>query len=170
MNVEQIIQVFDCCFGEQYSTRLCGGAEEPLYLPPEGEQPAQLFFRADYSSSALHEVAHWCLAGAKRRQRVDFGYEYIPPPRNSAEQRLFYQAELRTQSLEFCLAAAAGVRFTISTDNFNQDGTLDAETIEQQRLFSQQLHEQHHLTKAWLTTQAGARARCFMQALESARG
>ena len=53
MNVEQIIQVFDRCFGEQYSTRLCGGAEEPLYLPAVGEQPARLFFRADYARRLL---------------------------------------------------------------------------------------------------------------------
>ena len=170
MNVEQIIQVFDRCFGEQYSTRLCGGAGEPLYLPPEGEQPAQLFFRADYSSSALHEVAHWCLACAKRRQRADFGYEYAASTQQCRAAAILLQAELRTQSLEFCSAAAAGVRFTISTDNFNQDGTLDAQTIEQQRLFSGNCMSSITLTKAWLTTQAGARARRFMQALESARG
>ena len=57
MNAGQIIDVFDRCFGERYLTRLCGGAEEPLYLPAVGEQPAQLFFRADYAASALHEAA-----------------------------------------------------------------------------------------------------------------
>ena len=170
MNAGQIINVFDRCFGERYLIRLCGGAEEPLYLPAVGEQPAQLFFRADYAASALHEAAHWCLAGAKRRRLVDFGYEYLPPPRNKAEQRVFYQAELRTQSLEYFLAGAAGVCFTISTDNFNDDGMLDLDTLDEQRLFSQQLLEQHHATKAWLNTYPGARARQFMQALECARG
>ena len=54
MNAGQIIDVFDRCFGERYLIRLCGGAEEPLYLPAVGEQPARLFFRADYAASALH--------------------------------------------------------------------------------------------------------------------
>ena len=43
MNAGQIINVFDRCFGDRYLIRLCGGAEEPLYLPAVGEQPARLF-------------------------------------------------------------------------------------------------------------------------------
>ena len=70
MKVRQIIAVFERCFTEQYATRLCGGAEEPLYLPKQGATLARLHFRSDYAASALHEVAHWCLAGTERRRCV----------------------------------------------------------------------------------------------------
>ena len=55
-----IIQIFNTCFAQSHATRLLGGAE-PLYLPASGSDTAQLIFRDDYASSALHEAAHWCL-------------------------------------------------------------------------------------------------------------
>jgi hypothetical protein len=62
------------------------------------------------------------------------------------------------------------VRFTISTDNFASDGTLDANTIEQEGLFARQLLDQGLATQSWLETKAGMRAREFAAALRSARG
>lgn len=170
MNAQQIIAVFERCFSEQNATRLCGGAEEPLYLPKQGSKLACLYFRADYAASALHEVAHWCLAGAERRRCVDFGYAYIAPPRTAAQQQNFYAAELRAQSLEQCLAEAAGVQFSISTDNLAVDGVVDAEARLQAREFAAQLQQQRAKTMAWLASSAGARARKFIDELRRSRG
>ena len=74
-----------------------------------------------------------------------------------------------TPNLLMCLSAA-GVRFTISTDNFNvnDDGMLDLDTLDEQRLFSSNCLSST-IPKLG-STLAGAHARQFMQALECARG
>ena len=100
MNAARIIQIFNTCFAQSHATRLIGGGAEPLYLPASGSDTAQLIFRDDYASSALHEAAHWCLASSVRRQQTDFGYRYIQSPRSAVEQSQFYRLELRSQSLE----------------------------------------------------------------------
>jgi len=64
MLAEQICETFNRCFVQSH-TKLVGGASEPLYEP--GKQEARVYFREDYASSALHEIAHWCIAGADRR-------------------------------------------------------------------------------------------------------
>ena len=63
-----LIQLFERCFFAEFNTRLEGGAEEPLYLPTTSHDPARILFTRDYFASALHEVAHWCVAGEARRQ------------------------------------------------------------------------------------------------------
>ena len=72
-------------------------------------------------SSALHEVAHWCLAGRDRRKMVDFGYEYLPPPRDEIAQKIFLQAETRVQGLERLFSEVSGVSFSASLDNLDCD-------------------------------------------------
>ncbi len=170
MNAAQIVQVFDQCFAQSHATRLVGGGSEPLYLPVGESESAQLIFRADYAASALHEVAHWCLAGSVRRRKTDFGYCYIQPPRSSAEQAQFYRLELRSQSLEWHFSQAAGLVFTISTDNFSDDGIVDSDGLILEEKFSQQLSQQHELTRAWLGTFSGRRAATFIEALSKAHG
>ncbi|HCY04275.1 MAG TPA: diaminobutyrate--2-oxoglutarate aminotransferase [Gammaproteobacteria bacterium] len=170
MNAAQIVQVFDQCFAQSHATRLVGGGAEPLYLPIAGSDSAQLIFRADYAASALHEVAHWCLAGSVRRRKTDFGYCYIQPPRSSTEQAQFYRLELRSQSLEWHFSQAAGLVFTISTDNFSEDGAVDSDILELEKNFSRQLSQQHELTQAWLGTFSGRRAARFIEALSQAHG
>ena len=67
----RVEQVFNDCFAHSCNTRLCGGADEPLYQPaatPAGFHA--LYYRGDYFASALHEVAHWCIAGAQRRHTL----------------------------------------------------------------------------------------------------
>ena len=72
-----LIRLFDQCFQQSQQTCLVGGADEPLYQPATREgQYHQVVFRADYFASALHEIAHWCLAGRVRRQQLDYGYWY----------------------------------------------------------------------------------------------
>lgn len=112
-----LIGLFDGLFGASHDVCLRGGAEEPLYVPASTDGPAVIHFRADYFASALHEVAHWCLAGANRRRRVDYGYWYAADGRNAAEQAAFEQVEVAPQALEWLFAEAAGFPFRPSLDN-----------------------------------------------------
>lgn len=128
--------VFNQLFLQSYNTVLLGGANEPLYLPaghaltpvPQSKHPAtqvsphhQIFFREDYFSSALHEVAHWCLAGKARREQEDYGYWYEPDGRSSQQQALFEQVEIKPQALEWIFSVAASVPFRVSVDNLSGD-------------------------------------------------
>lgn len=118
--------LFADCFWTSWRTRLEGGADEPLYLPGRGGAPHRLCYRADYFASALHEIAHWCQAGAARRRQVDFGYWYLPDGRDAAAQRAFEAAEVRPQALEWIFSQAAGYRFRPSADNLQGDpGSTD---------------------------------------------
>lgn len=114
-------KVFDDCFSDTFRTRLVGGSEEPLYQPAQvlGEYHT-LHYRGDYFASALHEVAHWCIAGAERRQQLDFGYWYAPDGRSDDEQQAFESAECRPQALEWFFSKACGYPFRVSVDNLNQ--------------------------------------------------
>ena len=170
MNAAQIVRVFDQCFVQSHATRLRGGGVEPLYLPGTETELAQLIFRADYAASALHEIAHWCLAGCERRLQTDFGYRYIQPPRSVPEQARFYRLELRSQSLEWHFSQAAGVAFNVSTDNFADDGNVAADILSLEKTFSKQLSQQHEHTRNWLRTDGGRRAETFITALGQARG
>jgi elongation factor P hydroxylase len=170
MNAAEIIQVFDSCFVRSHATHLVGGGTEPLYLPSTESDLAQLIFRDDYASSALHEAAHWCLANNGRRRQTDFGYRYIQPPRSFAEQRQFYRLELRSQSLEWHFSQAAGVAFSISSDNVVDGAVHDRKLLRLEDAFLRQLHDQHKLTQAWLCTRGGNRATAFISALSRANG
>ena len=157
---DAIEKTFAQCFAQDYRTELVGGALEPLYEPASSAQPARLLYREDFPASALHEVAHWCVAGEARRQRVDFGYPYIAGPRSADQQATFFALELRTQSLEKQFAQAAGLDFLPSADNLQADlngfgGDIVA--------YEPQLLD-------WLARPAGARARRFIQGLESTFG
>lgn len=116
--------VFGRCFGASENTRLVGGAGEPVYLPAGDGRPVhELHYREDFFASALHEVAHWCIAGRRRRQQVDFGYWYAPEGRDPAQQRAFESVEVKPQALEWIFSRACGYRFRPSVDNFNAGGT-----------------------------------------------
>ena len=109
--------VFHACFLDEYNTQLQGGAAEPLYTPATVSAPAVIHYREDFPASLLHEVAHWCIAGAERRRQEDYGYWYAPDGRDARQQREFEQVEVRPQALEWHLALACGVAFRISHDN-----------------------------------------------------
>lgn len=111
--------IFRECFFAQHATVLEGGAPEPLYLPsgdPE-RSPHRILYREDYFASALHEVAHWCLAGVERRRLEDYGYWYRPDGRSAREQAEFEQAEARPQAIEWIFSDACGFAFHLSADN-----------------------------------------------------
>ncbi len=129
--LEKLVAIFDDLFAREFNTRLMGGVAEPVYIPA-GHSAAmamtnnysadicsyhRLFFREDYFSSALHEVAHWCIAGAERRLQVDFGYWYNPDGRTREQQQLFEKAETKPQALEWMFSRACGQRFCPSADN-----------------------------------------------------
>ena len=121
-DVDSLIQLFDQCFFEDYQTRLVGGGEEPLYLPASPEIPFhQVIFRQDYYRSALHEIAHWLIAGPSRRQLEDYGYWYTPEGRDSVQQQAFEQMEAKPQALEWILSYAAQIQFRVSLDNLAAD-------------------------------------------------
>ncbi len=115
--------VFDRCFASSENTRLVGGAAEPLYQPGRAAEAHQLYYREDFFASALHEISHWCIAGAQRRQLLDFGYWYAPEGRNTDQQQAFEAVEVKPQALEWIFSQACGYRFRLSVDNFAADGS-----------------------------------------------
>ena len=115
--------MFRDCFFDQYATTLEGGGLEPVYLPSSdlAREPHRIVYREDYFASALHEVAHWCLAGAARRALEDYGYWYRPDGRDHAEQEEFERAETRPQAVEWVFSDACGFPFHLSADNLTAD-------------------------------------------------
>lgn len=115
-----LIEVFNQTLGKPYKTLLMGGAEEPLYEPGDSSgRWACIYFTRDYFSSALHEIAHWCVAGEERRKKRDYGYWYQPDGRSEEQQKEFEKVEAAPQALEWIFSMACGVKFRISVDNLN---------------------------------------------------
>ena len=112
-------QLFSSCFATDQHTVLVGGAEEPFYLPAQDGQPAKVIYTRDYFRSALHEIAHWCVAGVARRRLPDFGYWYAADGRSAEQQAEFQRLEIKPQSLELLFCAAAGHPFRVSLDNLH---------------------------------------------------
>ena len=124
--------LFGQCFWARWYTRLDGGGSEPQYLPDTANRLHRLIYREDFFASALHETAHWCIAGARRRRQVDFGYWYLPDGRDAVAQRAFEAVEARPQALEWVFSVAAGVPFRPSVDNLagaGGDGAAFAQAV-----------------------------------------
>ncbi len=122
--VERLMQCFDDTFYTTHRTRLVAGQDEPIYLPMTAATPYhQIVFAHGYFASALHEVAHWCIAGAQRRLLQDYGYWYCPDGRNAEQQAAFEQAEIKPQAIEWAFTEACGRTFRVSTDNLNGVGS-----------------------------------------------
>ena len=117
---EDLIQLFDQTFSESENTRLIKGTDEPVYLPADDITPYhRVVFAHGFYASALHEIAHWCIAGKKRRQLEDYGYWYCPDGRDAAQQAEFEKVEIKPQAVEWALSLACGKAFQVSTDNLN---------------------------------------------------
>ena len=117
---DALCTLFDELFLASENTRLVQGGDEPVYLPADAGCPEhRIVFRLDYAPSALHEIAHWCIAGAARRQLLDYGYWYSPDGRDAPTQREFERLEARPQALEWLLNEACGMRFRPSVDNLH---------------------------------------------------
>lgn len=118
--VDTLIRLFNQTFCKPYQTVLVSGEGDPYYRPAcERHRFHTIYFAHGFFSSALHEVAHWCIAGRSRRLQLDFGYWYKPDGRSTAEQRLFEQVEVKPQALEWIFSEAAQHRFHFSADNLN---------------------------------------------------
>jgi elongation factor P hydroxylase len=137
MNAAQIVRVFNSLFSESCRTILSGGFSEPLYKAARRPHDLhEIQYREDFSSSALHEIAHWCLAGSIRRKQDDYGYWY-KTDRCKDQQVRFEQVEAKPQGLEWILSVAAGVEFRVSCDNFDiesPDITLFRRWVRQEAL------------------------------------
>jgi elongation factor P hydroxylase len=135
MNADQIVRVFNSLFFKSCNTILSGGFSEPLYKAARRPHDLhEIRYREDFSSSALHEIAHWCLAGSLRRKQDDYGYWY-KTDRCKDQQVRFEQVEAKPQGLEWILSVAAGVEFRVSCDNFDiesPDITLLRRRVRQQ--------------------------------------
>ncbi|MDP1602235.1 MAG: elongation factor P hydroxylase [Legionella sp.] len=153
---QDLIRIFNDCFTERYNTKLVKGGEEPVYIPANENQPCHaIFFAHGFFSSALHECAHWLIAGEERRKQVDYGYWYEPDGRTAEQQRLFQRVEVKPQAIEWILSRAAGFRFQLSIDNLN-GGEADTETFKE-AVYQQVLWYCKH--------KLPARANVFRQAL-----
>ncbi len=118
--IEDLIRLFDDEFRDSERTILVKGGDEPLYLPADEQSPYhRVIFAHGFYASALHEIAHWCIAGPKRRQLVDYGYWYRPDGRSAEEQVEFEKVEAKPQALEWAFCLAAGFGFNVSVDNLS---------------------------------------------------
>ncbi len=106
-----------------YNTVLIGGFSEPFYQAAMENQQAQIQFSHDYFRSALHELAHWCVAGEERRKLDDYGYWYAPDGRTQEQQELFFSCEVVPQAFEWALSLACEVKFEVSVDNLSNTTT-----------------------------------------------
>ncbi|EAR60688.1 elongation factor P hydroxylase [Neptuniibacter caesariensis] len=120
--VEELIALFNQLFKSSLNTILVKGDDEPIYLPANDEHPNhRVIFAHGFYASALHEIAHWCVAGPERRLIEDFGYWYKPDGRTAEEQAEFEKVEIRPQAFEWLMSAAAGHKFHFSADNLASD-------------------------------------------------
>ncbi len=117
---EALVDVFNGVFQATDATTLCGGADEPYYEPGA---PSVIYFREDFDRSALHEVAHWCVAGPVRRALADYGYWYAPEGRNAEQQSAFYSVEVKPQAMEALFCEALDLPFAVSVDNLTVDAS-----------------------------------------------
>ena len=119
-NYQDLIILFNTAFTETQNTVLVRGDNEPIYIPAvHAAQKHQIVFAHGYFASALHEIAHWCIAGQKRRLLEDYGYWYSPDGRDAEQQIKFEKAEIKPQAIEWAFSRASGKPFSVSTDNLN---------------------------------------------------
>lgn len=136
---QDLIKLFEQCFAQSYNTQLVKGGVEPVYLPASKQcSHHQIVFAHGYYASALHEIAHWCLAGDSRRLLEDFGYWYLPDGRNTEQQKSFEQVEIKPQAIEWAFCIASRKNFNVSADNLNG---ADADTVSFKNAVYQQVKE-----------------------------
>ncbi|MGJ8682210.1 elongation factor P hydroxylase [Paraglaciecola sp.] len=154
---QDLIVLFNQTFSESEQTILVKGDDEPIYLPAKkAQEKHQIVFAHGYFASALHEIAHWCIAGKERRLLEDYGYWYCPDGRNAEQQAKFEKVEVKPQAVEWALSCAASKSFRVSTDNLN-GAPVDVEG------FQQAVQSQAQL---YLSSGFPKRAAIFIQVLQ----
>ncbi len=154
-----LIELFNQQFQISENTVLIDGATEPLYKPAQSPREQHcIYFSHDYAASALHEIAHWTLAGSERRLQIDYGYWYAPDGRSPEQQRLFEQVEVKPQAVEWIFSLAAGLKFKLSADNL--DSNLGASEAFKAAVW-QQAYD--YLEQASLPPRAAQFVACILQ-------
>lgn len=130
-------------------TLLVRGKSEPEYFASKDGMPARIEFAHGFFQSALHEISHWCVAGATRRGLDDFGYWYCPDGRDEMTQRQFEKVEIKPQAIECLLSLALGRYFYVSADNLNADfdtsnSTFATDVYAQAHAYLQNPHAPSH--------------------------
>lgn len=161
----EIAGVFNSLFAQRYRVEMIGGAVDPDYLPPTPTTAGCIRYRSDYAHSAMHEAAHWCIAGPQRRRQVDYGYWYQAPPRDEQAQQAFAEVEARVQALEAIFTEAAGLLFRVSIDDVDNLLRFEADftrAVEAQRLrwWQRGLPARAELFRVGLETLASRRLAC----------
>jgi elongation factor P hydroxylase len=166
---EELAEVFNQCFEQSEKTVLCIGASEPFFVPNnvatqftcgksiDAHALSRVFSREDYPASVLHEAAHWCIAGNRRRRLLDYGYWYEPDGRDASKQSEFERVEVKPQALERIMSKAAGMPFRLSADNASDPSCKPSER------FIESVQRQ---TMAYLEGGLPSRAQQFVQALD----
>ncbi|MDT8896401.1 elongation factor P hydroxylase [Halomonas sp. I1] len=128
--LDDVIALFDGLFMPRHGTRLVRGDDEPIYLPADASCSwHRVVFAHGFYASALHEISHWCIAGARRRQLEDYGYWYQPDGRDTGQQREFESVEVAPQALELLFSRACGLRFNVSVDNLGGEADVDRDAF-----------------------------------------
>lgn len=156
---EQLIEIFNSCFADDFNTRLIKGDDEPIYLPADAEVPYnRIVFAHGFYASAIHEISHWCIAGKARRELVDFGYWYCPDGRDAQTQSQFEDVEVKPQALDWLFCVAAGYPFNVSCDNL--EGDFEPDRV----VFQRRVHAQ---VMDYLTNGIPERPARFIKALQN---
>jgi len=119
MLLQDLLEQLNSKILNQFNTTIIGGFEEPFYLAFRGTEQAQIQFSHDYIRSALHELAHWCVAGEQRRKLDDYGYWYAADGRDQQQQNEFFKLEIKPQAIEWAFSIICGIKFEASVDNLN---------------------------------------------------
>lgn len=159
---QDLINLFDQTFSKTYNTHLIKGDDEPIYLPAMHKiSYHQIVFAHGFYASALHEIAHWCIAGAQRRKLEDYGYWYCPDGRDATKQALFENVEIKPQALDWLFCQATRFEFHVSCDNLG--GEFEIDRIGFQAKVELQAHE-------YLKTSIPKRAALFIKVLQEFYG
>ena len=119
MTLPVILNLLNTKYLNKFNTKLIGGFDEPFYQASVSGSVSEIQFSHDYIRSALHELAHWCVAGEERRKIDDYGYWYAEDGRNQQQQDAFFQVEIKPQAIEWAFSIICGVKFEASVDNLH---------------------------------------------------
>lgn len=136
MDLETFTRILNKQYLHRYGTILTGEHKEPFYRAPSNGRAAEIQFKRDYIRSAMHELAHWCLAGKERRLLDDFGYWYLEDGRTQTQQEAFFKVEVRPQAIEWAFATVCGAPFEVSVDNLENhvSGSLKFQDMVHQQI------------------------------------
>ena len=126
LDAAQLVALFNRAFEATDNTVLQGGADEPYYVPG---QPSCIYFRADYARSALHEVAHWCVAGVRRRRFPDYGYWYSPDGAMQRSRRHFLRWRRGRRRLKRPFVRPVGSTFRRASTTWGQIFRLSSSSL-----------------------------------------